>query len=158
MKYAIVKIGGKQLKISEGETFRIERQESLDFNVLAFSDNGDTIIGTPYLDKVKIKATILGEEMGNKVTVGRFKSKSRYQKKKGHRQPLSLVKIESIGEAKPKAEPKAEVKSEPKAEPKAEAKPAAVEEKKKPVKKAAAKAEKTTKKAPVKSSKGKEKA
>lgn len=96
MKYAIVKIGGKQLKITEGETLKIEKQGKLVFDVLVYSDAGDIMIGEPVLSGIKIKASVVGEELGKKVRVGRFKAKSRYTKTKGHRQPLSIIKIEEI--------------------------------------------------------------
>lgn len=96
MKYAIAEIGGKQLKITEGQTFRIEHQDKLNFEVLAYSDGKETLIGTPILSNITIKASILGEERGRKVRVARFKAKSRYEKVNGHRQPLSIVKVDTI--------------------------------------------------------------
>lgn len=96
MKYAIIQIGGKQIKITEGLSFEIERQKKLDFDVVLYSDGKDILIGNPYVKGVKVKAKIDREERGNKVRVARFKSKSRYHKVRGHRQPLSIVKVESI--------------------------------------------------------------
>jgi large subunit ribosomal protein L21 len=110
MKYAIAKIGGKQLKITEGLTFRIEHQDKLNFDVLAYSDGKETLIGTPILSNIIIKASILGQERGRKVRVARFKAKSRYDKVNGHRQPLSIVKVDTISlkaETAKKAEKKA---------------------------------------------------
>jgi large subunit ribosomal protein L21 len=95
-KYAIAKIGGKQFKIQEGDTIKIERQEKLDFDVLLFSDGEKTEVGTPFLSDIKVKAKAEGEILGKKVRVVRFKAKSRYKKTKGHRQPISIVKIEEI--------------------------------------------------------------
>lgn len=96
MKYAIAKIGGKQLKISEGDTFKIEHQDEIKFDVLAYSDGKEMIFGTPILESITISATRVGEEKSKKVRVGRFKSKSRYRKTKGHRQMMSVVKIGGI--------------------------------------------------------------
>jgi len=96
MSYAIIQLGGKQLKVNEGDTFEIERQKALDFNVLAYSDGKNLEIGTPFLKDVKVKAKIIEEKRGKKVRVARFKSKSRYRRVQGHRQPLSVVKIEEI--------------------------------------------------------------
>lgn len=96
MKYAIVQLGGKQFKIQEGSTFEIERQTALKFDVLFYADGKDTKIGTPYLTDVEIAAEVLDEIRGAKIRVARFKSKSRYRKVKGHRQPLSVVKINGV--------------------------------------------------------------
>jgi large subunit ribosomal protein L21 len=96
MKYAVAKIGGKQLKITEGETFKIEHQDKLKFEVLAYSDGKDVFFGTPFLKDITVKATLVGEEKSKKVRVGRFKAKSRYRKTKGHRQMMSIVKIDGI--------------------------------------------------------------
>lgn len=112
-KYAIVQIGGKQFKISEGQTFQIESQKGLKFDVLACFDGKETLIGEPFLENVKIEAEVLENTRGKKVEIGRFKSKSRYRKKKGHRQPYSMVKVKSIklsSEEKAKASTKAEDK------------------------------------------------
>jgi large subunit ribosomal protein L21 len=97
MKYAIVRLGGKQFKIKEGETLKIERQEKLLIDVLAYSDDKNVYIGDPVLNDVVVKASVIGDEMSKKLRVGRFRSKSRYHKVKGHRQPLSIIKIDGIG-------------------------------------------------------------
>jgi large subunit ribosomal protein L21 len=96
MKYAVVLLGGKQIKISEGDVFEIERQEKLEMPVMLFSDDGKVEIGTPILENVEVKAGILENKLDKKIIVARFKSKSRYRKRKGHRQPISVIKIESI--------------------------------------------------------------
>jgi len=97
MKYAVIQIGGKQIKITEGSSFKIERQKKLAFDVLVYSDDNVTLLGSPSLKDVKVDAKIEGEERGKKIRVARFKSKSRYHKVRGHRQTLSVVKVESIG-------------------------------------------------------------
>lgn len=115
-KYAIVKIGGKQMMVSEGYIFEIERQEQLNMDVLLFSDGKKVEIGEPVLTDVEVKADVLDEKMGKKITVARFKSKSRYRRKKGHRQPLSVVKIKSItkkGAKKPTKKTVSEEKKKP---------------------------------------------
>lgn len=96
MKYAVIQIGSKQLKVSEGESFIIERQKALDMDVLLYSDGKKILVGTPYLGDVKIDANLQDAGFDKKVTVARFKSKSRYRKKKGHKQPISEVTIKSI--------------------------------------------------------------
>lgn len=106
MKYAVVQLGGKQFQIKEGDTFKIERQSSLLFNVLMFSEDGKVELGTPFLSDVEVKAEIKEDIRGPKIRIGRYKSKSRYRRIKGHKQPLSIVEIQSIGKklAKEKVE------------------------------------------------------
>lgn len=129
MKYAVIKLAGKQFKVSEGDIFEIERQEKLEMDVLVLNDEGKTLLGTPILKDVTVTATILDNKLGEKINVSRYKSKSRYTRNKGHRQPLSVIKIEKISSGKEK-EAKADKKVEEAA--KETAKPAA---KKAPVKK-----------------------
>ncbi len=111
MKYAIVNYGGKQLKIQEGDTFELERQKGLEMDVLAFSDENELLIGSPVLKNVTVQASFLGEKKGKKVVVARYKSKSRYRKTKGHRQPLSIVHIDAISLAGAKPATKSATKS-----------------------------------------------
>ncbi|EKE00215.1 MAG: RplU [uncultured bacterium] len=111
-KYAVVKIGGKQLKISEGDTFQIEHQADVKFDVLAFNDGSGVDLGTPLLKDVVVKASVLEEVKSKKVRVARFRAKSRYDKVKGHRQVMSVIKITDIskkGEKKAETVEKADV-------------------------------------------------
>ncbi|GMQ95325.1 MAG: 50S ribosomal protein L21 [Patescibacteria group bacterium] len=104
MKFAVIETGGKQYKISAGETLMIEKLpgdhkegEKITFdNVLLVSDEKGTTLGTPYIKGAKIEAVF--EETGKrkKVIVIRFKAKSRHFVKKGHRQPYTKVKIKGI--------------------------------------------------------------
>lgn len=97
MKYAIIGLGGKQFKITEGSTIKLEHQDDVKPSVLVYNNDADEIfIGEPFLDNVIVEATIVENKLDKKVTVARFKSKSRYRKKKGHRQPVSMVKIDKI--------------------------------------------------------------
>jgi large subunit ribosomal protein L21 len=105
MKYAIIKLGGKQIMVSEGDTFEIERQNKLDMDVLMYSDGKNVMVGTPELKNVKVKATLEDAGLGKKIRVARFRAKSRYRRIKGHRQPISKVSIESITKVVAKKEP-----------------------------------------------------
>jgi len=98
MKYAIIKLDGKQFKVTEGQTLKVNRQPKSKqaLQVLSYSNGGETFIGNPFLTDVQVKSTVLNEEKGKKVTIQRFKSKSRYRVKKGHRQPLTVLKIDQI--------------------------------------------------------------
>lgn len=121
MKYAIVKIGGKQFKIEEGQKFDVESQNGLNFEVLYYTDGKEILIGEPILTDVKINAEIVEDKRDRKVRIARFKSKSRYRRVQGHRQPISVIEVKSITkgsekkveskESKPAKEEKTEKKA-----------------------------------------------
>lgn len=103
-EFAIFETGGKQYKVSPGETVSVEKikgaftvGDKIEFDKVLLVDNGtDTSIGTPYISGAKIEAKL--KEIGReaKVTVVKYKAKSRYYKKRGHRQPFFKVEIVSI--------------------------------------------------------------
>ena len=103
-KFAIIETGGKQYRVSEGDVITIEKLPE-DFNqgdkivfdkVLMIDDATSAQIGTPYLDGAKVTTELVEQGRAKKVTVIRYKAKSRYFKKKGHRQPFMKVRITSI--------------------------------------------------------------
>ncbi|MDO5410141.1 MAG: 50S ribosomal protein L21 [Lachnospiraceae bacterium] len=99
--YAIIATGGKQYKVSEGDVIRVEKLgvaagETYEFDqVLAVSDDQLTV-GQPVVEGAKVAATVLGEGKGKKVIVYKYKRKSGYHKKNGHRQAYTEVKIDKI--------------------------------------------------------------
>ena len=99
--YAIIATGGKQYKVEEGDIIRVEKLEAEEGSeytfdqVLAVND-GELKVGTPVLSGAKVTASVLGNGRAKKVVVYRYKRKSGYHKKNGHRQPFTSVKIESI--------------------------------------------------------------
>lgn len=103
-KFAIIETGGKQYRVSEGDVITIEKLlgdlnqgDQIVFDSVLMTDDGSSAqIGTPYLDGAKVTAELLEEGRSKKVTVIRYKAKSRYFKKKGHRQPFMKVKITSL--------------------------------------------------------------
>jgi large subunit ribosomal protein L21 len=109
MKYAVVKTGGKQYKISEGDILEVERlslgdEKEISFDdVLLYTADGVVRVGTPMLSGIEIKATVLGQIKGKKIRVAKYKAKVRYRRVTGHRQLLTKVQISSI-QAKGKAE------------------------------------------------------
>jgi len=106
-KYAVIKLGSKQYLVHEGDEIELERQKSpLKIDVLLYADESDVLIGNPYLSVVSVKTSVLEEKLGKKVRVARFKKKSRYDKVKGHRQPISVVKIDKISNSEEKEEDK----------------------------------------------------
>ena len=106
--YAIVNISGKQFKASEGMKVRVPKQNgeqgsSLTFNeVLLLNDGANTQLGNPVLSGATVTATILNHGREKKILVYKKKRRKGYQRKNGHRQWSSRIKIESISLSSPK--------------------------------------------------------
>ncbi len=104
IKIAVIQTGGKQYKVSEGDSLKIEKLkgehksgDKITFDkVLLVDDGKDTKIGTPNVSGAKVEATFEENGRDKKISVIRFRAKSRYFKKKGHRQPYTKVKISAI--------------------------------------------------------------
>lgn len=104
MEFAVIKTGGKQYKVSEGTLVSIEKikgeyakGDKVSFDQVLLVDNGkDTTIGTPYIDGAKVDAEIVEIGRARKLLVMKYKQKSRYLKRNGHRQPFFKVKILAI--------------------------------------------------------------
>ncbi len=104
MKSAVIQTGGKQYLVSEGDILKIEKlplnaekgAKVVFDKVMLLNEGEDVKIGTPYLEKSKVEATILESGKNEKVRVIKYKQKSRYFKKRGHRQPYLKVKISAI--------------------------------------------------------------
>ena len=98
--YAIIATGGKQYKVSEGDIIKVEKIAgeagyTVKFdNVLAVSDK-DLKVGAD-VQNVSVSATVMQQGRGKKVTVYKYKPKSGYHKKNGHRQAYTQVRIEKI--------------------------------------------------------------
>lgn len=99
--FAIVRAGGKQYRVAEGDTLTVDRLPaspggSLELEVLAVGD-GETIrVGTPVLQRARVVAEVLGERKGEKIDVLKYKAKVRYQRRSGHRRRLTDIKITKI--------------------------------------------------------------
>ena len=100
--YAIIKTGGKQYKVSEGDLVRVEKLayevgDTVDFDqVLLVSNDGELKVGSPVVEGAKVTATVEDQNKDKKIVVYKYKPKKQYRKKHGHRQPYTLVKINSI--------------------------------------------------------------
>ncbi len=100
-KYAVVRTGGKQYKVSAGDKLKIEKiavepGKSFEFDEVLLSVDGDKVeIGQPVL-KSKVKATVLEQVKAKKIHVFKYKAKTGYHKKTGHRQNLTEIKIDKI--------------------------------------------------------------
>ncbi len=102
---AVIKTGGKQYKVSPKQKIKIEKLEGKEGekvifeDVLLVSDDKKTQIGTPKVPGVKVAGLILKQDKADKITILKYKAKKRYSVKRGHRQPYTLVEIDSISEA-----------------------------------------------------------
>ncbi|MEA3399108.1 MAG: 50S ribosomal protein L21 [Patescibacteria group bacterium] len=103
-EFAVIETGGKQYKIVVGDVLKIEKLpgnykegDKIIFDKVLLVDNGkDTSIGMPYIKGAKVESLFQKEGKLAKVKVVQYKAKSRYFKKKGHRQPFIEVKISAI--------------------------------------------------------------
>lgn len=100
--YAIIKTGGKQYKVSEGDLVRVEKLdneigESVEFDeVLLVGGDDEVKVGAPTVENAKVSAIVEDQAKDKKIVVYKYKPKKMYRKKQGHRQPYTLVKIDSI--------------------------------------------------------------
>ena len=99
--YAIIATGGKQYKVSEGDIIKVEKLgkedgEKVVFDQVLAVNDGKLSIGTPTVAGATVTATVMGEGKARKVIVYKYKSKTGYHKKNGHRQLFTQLKIESI--------------------------------------------------------------
>lgn len=103
MTYAIIKTGGKQYKVAEGETVSLEKlpgkpKEKIAFKeVLLIVDDKKVHLGQPVVKNAVVSGEIVEQKKDKKIRVAVYKAKSRYRKVKGHRQLITRVKIVKIG-------------------------------------------------------------
>jgi len=103
-EFAVIETGGKQYKVSVGSVLKIEKLlgkpvigDKITFDKVLLVDNGnDTTIGSPYISGAKVEALLQKEGKGKTIKVVKYKQKSRYLKRNGHRQPFMEVKISAI--------------------------------------------------------------
>lgn len=99
--FAIIKTGGKQYKVSEGDVIKVEKIEAqsgdkIEFDQVLMVAGDDVKVGSPVVEGAKVSAEVLDQKKDKKIVIYKFKAKKNYRKKKGHRQPYTLVKIEKI--------------------------------------------------------------
>ncbi len=107
MRYAVIKSGGKQYRVSEGDIVEVDRikeaAKELSFkDVLLVVDNENVSIGTPMVENTHVLTTVLSEKKGKKIRVAKYKSKARYRKVIGFRALKTQLKIEKIQTASKK--------------------------------------------------------
>lgn len=102
MNYAVIKTGGKQHKVEEGEIIAIEKLnieegEKVEFEeVLAVKTDGKLQVGAPLLIGAKVTGTVISQEKDKKVVIIKMRRRQDYRSKQGHRQKITKVKIDSI--------------------------------------------------------------
>ena len=100
--YAVFKTGGKQYKVSEGETIKIEKLEvepgkKVTFNeVLMIADGEKVQVGSPLVKKATVEAKVISQGKGKKINILKFKRRKNYMKQQGHRQLFTEIQIGKI--------------------------------------------------------------
>jgi large subunit ribosomal protein L21 len=104
--YVLIDIKGKQYKAETGKLLKIDQVEqakgdSIEFgSVLMVSGKDNVVVGTPYVDGVKVKAKVEDHAKAKKVIIYKYRPKKASKRKYGHRQPYSIIRIEEIIGAK----------------------------------------------------------
>jgi large subunit ribosomal protein L21 len=100
--YAVVSTGGKQYRVQQGETLRIEKipgevGSKVTFDrVLMVADGENVRVGQPVLEKAAVLASIVEQDKAKKILVFKYKRRKRYRRKAGHRQPFTAIRIDGI--------------------------------------------------------------
>lgn len=99
--YAIILSGGKQLKVEVGQTIFVEKLdatvgETFTFNNVLLIGDKETKVGNPFIEGATVTAKVEKQGLGKKITVFKYKAKTNYRRKYGHRQPYTRLVIESI--------------------------------------------------------------
>jgi len=104
--YAVVRTGGKQYRVAEGETFRFEKLpggigETVTFDdVLLYAGEEELEVGQPTLDHIAVEGRIVEQGKSKKIIVFKYKRRKRYRRRQGHRQQFTAVRIERIKDAR----------------------------------------------------------
>ncbi len=99
--YAIIATGGKQYKVAEGDIIRVEKLgveagAAVSFDEVLAVNNGELVVGQPTVKGATVTGTAIGDGKAKKVIVYKYKRKTGYHKKNGHRQAYTAVKIDKI--------------------------------------------------------------
>ena len=104
MSYAIIRSGGKQFRVAEGQTVRVPSIDAeagqtveLEALVIGGGEGGETRVGTPSIDGARVTGTVVEHGRGEKIIVFKKKRRKQYKRTRGHRQDFTAVKIDSIG-------------------------------------------------------------
>lgn len=152
MKYAIVESGGKQYRAVEGQTIEVDRlpvEAGQQFNIeriLLMADGDDVMVGTPTVDGIEVKVTVVDHVKGPKLISFKYRPKKRIRVKGGHRQQYTLLMVDYIGRPGEAPKMKQPAVEETPSETEVEAEPKAKEKKPARAKKEAASSPKASKK------------
>ena len=100
--YAVIKTGGKQYRVKEGDTLKIEKLEletgsAVDFDQVLLVANGEDVkVGAPLVEGAKVSAEVVNHGRGDKVTIIKFRRRKHSMKRQGHRQWFTEIKITGI--------------------------------------------------------------
>jgi len=100
--FAVVRTGGKQLRVAPGESVRVEKLagaigDTVELDeVLLVGGEGDARIGTPLVQGVKVVGTITDQARGPKLTIFKMKRRKGYRRKAGHRQPYTEIRVDRV--------------------------------------------------------------
>ena len=99
--FAVIKTGGKQYRVQEGDVIYVEKlnaevDSTLKFDVLLMGEDENVTIGTPVVEGACVEGKVLAQDKSKKVVVFKYKSKKTYRNTTGHRQPFTKVEIKKI--------------------------------------------------------------
>jgi large subunit ribosomal protein L21 len=100
--YAVIVSGGKQYRVTKGDTIYVEKLEqatgdAISFDVLLLGSDEGVKVGTPTVAGAKVEGKVLGQVKGEKIIIYKYKSKKNYHRKAGHRQNYTKVEITAVG-------------------------------------------------------------
>jgi len=100
--YAVIVSGGKQYRVTKGDTIYVEKLDQdndsvISFDVLLLGSDEGVKVGNPTVAGAKVEGKILGQVKGEKIIIYKYKSKKNYHRKAGHRQNYTKVEITSVG-------------------------------------------------------------
>ena len=99
--YAIIAAGGRQYRVSQGDTIYIDKVDqeadsSISFDVLMIGGEGEVKVGSPIIAGAKVEGKVVAQVKGEKIKIYKYKSKKNYHSRAGHRQPYTKVEITAI--------------------------------------------------------------
>ena len=103
--YAVIMTGGKQYRVEEGETLRVEKLavaegDSINFDHVLMVGEGESVkVGTPTVDGASVSATVLAQGRADKINIIKFRRRKNYMRRQGHRQGFTEIKVTGIAGA-----------------------------------------------------------
>ena len=99
--YAIIAAGGRQYRVSQGDVIYVDKisqdvGSTVSFDVLMIGGDGDVKVGNPKVEGAKVEGKVAAQVKGEKIIIGKYKSKKNYDRKTGHRQPYTKVEITAV--------------------------------------------------------------